>query len=108
MSVKFKKSGFDELSKQLKQMERKAKELNNLKVDFKDMFTEKFMRENTSFSSLQEFADASGFDWSTTESFEAIPDDDMDKFVSSNSKFSSWSDMLNSAGTEFTARHLGF
>ena len=83
-------NGFNDLSKQLNKMAKNAKNLEKKKqISFYELFTEKFMTKNTSFKSVDEFADASNFDWSTDISFEAIPENEMDKFVVSNSKFSS-------------------
>lgn len=102
-------NGFNDLSKQLNKMAKNAKNLEKKKqISFYELFTEKFMTKNTSFKSVDEFADASNFDWSTDISFEAIPENEMDKFVVSNSKFSSWNDMLGSATEEYFVKQLGF
>ena len=85
-------NGFNDLSKQLNKMAKNAKNLEKKKqISFYELFTEKFMTKNTSFKSV-----------------EAIPENEMDKFVVSNSKFSSWNDMLGSATEEYFVKQLRF
>ena len=106
--MSFKIKGFDKLQKQLKDMEKAAKELQNTKtVAFDDLFISPFMRKYTKFSSFDEFLKAGDFTVNSQEDFEAIPDAKMDAHVSKTTKFSSWQSMLNKAGEEYAARKLG-
>lgn len=99
--------GLKEFQKQLKDMEKAAKELEGeQEVPFSELFTDSFLRKYTDFSSFEEFESQEIFD--KYPSFEEIPDKEMDEFVSSNTKFSDWEDMLGTAGTEYAARKLGF
>ena len=105
----FKTTGFDELEKQLKQMEKAAKELEKTKqVSFGELFTTSFMRKYTSFSTLDELFSTGGFKVESQEDFEAIPDDDLDKHIASSTKFNNWEDMLGEAASLYVAKKLGF
>lgn len=107
MSVKI--TGLDKLEKQLKQMEKGAKELSKTKhVSFEDLFSTSFMRKYTSFSSMDELLDAGDFKVESQEDFEAIPDDEFDKYIAANTKFKNWEDMLSEATSQYAAKKLGF
>ena len=106
MSVKF--SGFDELQKELKKMADGAKELERTKeVPFSELFTTKFMKKHSSFSSFDEFLDAGNFNVKSSEDFDAIPDDVLDRHVSAYTNFTDWDDMLGTATDEYVSRKLG-
>lgn len=99
-------NGFDALSKELDNMARKAKELEGQRtVDLSELFNNKFMISNTKFSSFDDFAEASKFDWSDIE---AIPEVELDIFISKTSSFSSWEEMYGEAATNYYAKQLGF
>lgn len=105
----FKITGLDKLEKQLKQMEKGAKELSKTKhVSFGELFPVLFMRKYTSFSSMDELLDAGGFKVESQEEFEAIPDVEFDKHIAANTRFKSWEDMLGEATSQYAAKKLGF
>ena len=104
----FKTTGFGKLEKQLKQMEKGAKELSKTKqVSFGELFTTSFMRKYTSFSTLDELFAAGGFNVESQEDFEAIPDDEFDKHIASSTKFKNWEDMLGEATSQYVTKKLG-
>lgn len=105
----FKITGLDKLEKQLKQMEKGAKELSKTShVSFEELFPVSFMRKYTSFSSMDELLDAGGFKVESQEDFEAIPDIEFDKHIRENTRFKSWEDMLGEATSQYAAKKLGF
>lgn len=105
----FKIQGFDKLEKELKQLQKNAKKLSNTKqVSFKELFPNSFMKKYTSFSSMEELLDKSGFDVKSTEDFKAIPADLLDKYIASNTKFKSWEEMLEKATSQYAMKKLGF
>ncbi len=109
MSSSIKVKGLDKLEKQLKQMEKGAKELSHTKqVSFGELFTTSFMNKYTSFSTLDELLKAGGFNVESEEDFEAIPDAEFDKHIAATTKFRNWEDMLSEATTQYAARKLGF
>lgn len=107
MSIKL--DGFDELSKQLKQMQKSAEELEEgQSISFVDLFHEGFMNKYTKFLSIDEFFDNSPFEFESNEDFDKIDENELDKYVVENTDFSSWEDMLGTAGQEHIAKQLGF
>ncbi|QXX72684.1 hypothetical protein FOF38_04845 [Enterococcus faecium] len=102
-------SGFDDLTSHLNKMSKAAQELDgDNEIPMADLLTNSFISKNTSCQSLDEFFEKSGFDVSSEEAFAAIPDEDMDRFVSQNSNFNTWTDMLGTATQEYVAKKLGF
>ncbi len=109
MSSSIKIKGLDKLEKQLKQMQKGAKELSRTKqVSFSELFTTSFMKKYTSFSSMDELLNAGGFKVESQEDFEAIPDTELDRHIADTTKFKNWKDMLNEATTQYAAKKLGF
>ncbi len=107
--MSFKITGLTELQKDLKQMEKAAKELSQTKqVSFDKLFSASFMRKYTSFSSIDEFLNAGGFDAQSQEAFEAIPEEELDKYIANTTNFKNWEDMLGEAGTQYALKKLGF
>lgn len=105
----FKIKGFDDLEKQLKRMERAAKDLENThSVSFDELFLNSFMRKYTNFSNFDQFLSSGNFIVNSQEDFEAIPDNEIDLHVSKTTKFSSWEDMLGKATEEYALKKLGF
>lgn len=98
--------GMKELQKTFSDLEKKINNLND-NVAFDVLFSNSFMSKYTNFSSFDEFLEAGGFNVETQEDFEAIPDDDFDKHVSESTKFSSWEEMLQEAGTLHVKKQLG-
>lgn len=102
-------TGLDKLEKQLKQMQKSAKELSQTKqVSFDELFPTSFMQKYTSFSSMDELLAAGDFKVETQEDFESIPDDEFDKHIISTTKFNSWENMLGEATSQYAAKKLGF
>lgn len=102
MGIKVK--GLDKLNKRFDQLADNARRLANKKeVSFDVLFTDSFMRKYTNFANIDEFEKLSGFDYSDIES---IPDSDLDKFVSDNTSFSKWSEMLGKATELYVASEL--
>lgn len=102
-------SGFDDLQRKLSDMARRAEELDGThQVPLKDLFTRAFMHKHSRFPSFGRFLDASPFKVKTSEDFDAIPDAEMDAYVSSVTDFGSWSEMLGEATQEYISRKMGF
>ena len=102
-------SGLDDLQKELEKMSRLGEELDGThEVPLDDLLARSFMRKHSRFSSFEKFLDASPFTVETPEDFEAIPDAEMDAYVSSVTDFDSWEDMLGEATQEYISRKMGF
>lgn len=104
MGFEFK--GMDKLTKQLKQVEKQAKEAVDGEVKLDQLFTEKFMSENTKVNNMQEFIDASPLSEESIEDVEQFNTPEMDEFVKNQTKFDSWSDILQAASNNHVADML--
>lgn len=101
-------SGFDNFSKKLDQLASNAEALGNTKsASLTDILTPQFIAQHTKFANAGELFAASGFDVNSQSAFEAIPEGELDTFISSVSSFRSWREMLNSAGAAWAKRKLG-
>lgn len=108
-SFKFDDSGIKKLQKELKQMQRAAKELEGThEVPFSDLFTSEFMRKYTPYDSIDALLEAGGFHAETSEEFDAIPEDLFDKHIATTTRFRSWQEMLDTATEQYISRKLGF
>lgn len=106
--MKIKMDGFDDLEKQLKQMEKNIKEFEGGKdVGFEELFDPSFMKRHTNFNSINEFLDESPFTLETNEDFDNLEESELDKYVAETTKFSSWEEMLNTAGEIHLTKKLG-
>lgn len=106
--LSFKVSGFDELRKELTNLQKNAERLSGThQVPLNSLLTAHFMRKNTDFSDFDSFLNADGFG-DKYDDFKAIPDDKLDNHVSSHSNFDSWDEMLNAATKEYISKELGF
>ena len=105
----FRFSGLDDLQKELSEMARRAEELDGThEVPLDELMSRSFMQKHSRFSSFDQFLDASPFTVETSEDFDAIPDAEMDDYVSSVTDFDSWEDMLDEATQEYISRKMGF
>ena len=100
--------GFSDLSKKLGQLADNARALGDTKsASLTDILNPKFISGHTRFQTADEFFEASGFKLESQADFEAIPEDRLDAFVRSVSSFSSWREMLNTAGAAWAKKKLG-
>ncbi|WP_069997741.1 hypothetical protein [Cellulosilyticum sp. I15G10I2] len=107
--MSFELTGLDEFEKGLQDLADRAEALDGEhEVTFEDLFVEDFMASCTQFSSIDELFEKSPFVVNSPEDFEAIPDDELDTYISEVTQFESWEDMLSEAGAQYAARQLGF
>jgi hypothetical protein len=101
--------GFGDLSKKLNQLADNARALGDTKsASLTEILTPQFMSSHTRYQTANEFFEASGFKVDSQADFEAIPEDKLDAFVRSASSFSSWRELLNTAGAAWAKKKLGF
>lgn len=107
--MKFKLDGFDKLEKQLNRIQKNADRISgDNEIPFKDLFNQTFMTANTGFNSIDTFFKESPFLLESEKDFEAIPINELDKYVSMNTSFDSWEKMLNKASQSWVAKQLDF
>ena len=79
-----------DFSNKLNQIGKNAQKTN---YSAEELLTNDFFRKNTKFSSLQEFLDCGNFPYNLKE----IDENAMNTFVSNNTKFNTWVEMLEEA-----------
>ncbi|MFT6789935.1 MAG: hypothetical protein ACJAVX_003320 [Pseudoalteromonas rhizosphaerae] len=100
MSVKIDRRGLDKLVK------------NAEKLHGENTFTlgealnDEFISSNSSYSSLEEMIESSGFVVKTLEEFAAIPDNEWETFIVNNTSFESWESMQIRAHEELIHKRL--
>ncbi|SFE88484.1 hypothetical protein [Peptostreptococcus sp. D1] len=95
--------GIDNFINTLEQLSNNAKDLSSTtSINLEDAFTESFMSTHTKFNDFQSFLESGGFKASNQEEFDSIDTDKLDEYVSQNTSFNSFEDML----TEATMPHL--
>lgn len=95
-------NNFDKVAKDL---EKKAKAING-PVSFATLFNSSFMAKYTNLKAFEELLSLGGYIVNSKEDFEAIPEDEFDKLISENTKFSSWEEMYTKAAEEYVVSKL--
>ncbi len=100
--------GFDKFSKKLDELSNNANKLSETKsASMGEILTPEFVSRHTRFSNIDELFKAGGFGAESQAQFEAIPEDQLDAFIRTESPYQSWREMLNAAGAEWAKRKLG-
>lgn len=66
-------------------------------LDIHKAFNKEFMSKYTEYECLESFLEAGGFSFD----IESIPEDALNQYVSSNTDFEDWQEMLDAAVAEF-------
>ena len=94
--------------KPLDDLARRAQELDGQhEISIASLLTADFLGQCSRFKSADELFEASGFSVHSAEDFRAIPDAEWDTFISGNTKFANWQDLLSAAVKEWTIKQLG-
>lgn len=105
----FEISGLKELQKGLEVLAERTQALHGEhSVPLSDLLTRSFLSSCSRFLSLDEFFAASGFPVNSEEDFAAIPDEQWDAFIRTDTTFSNWQEMLGAAGEAWVQTRLGF
>jgi|GEM_PF-2718404 len=88
----------EEFESSLEKMQENAENLGGgSDVSLSDLLSNSFLAEHSRFASLEEFTEASGLDFGSSQSFDAIDPVVLDSFVQENSSFANWQEMINEA-----------
>lgn len=90
--------------------------LNNLQSSFEkvqgkhdvaveDLFTDEFIQTHTKFDTFSDFWESANI---TSKSLNEVPSDQIDPFITENTNFSDFDEMLSVATTDWTRRQVGF
>ncbi|MGC7870721.1 hypothetical protein ACPUYX_04215 [Desulfosporosinus sp. SYSU MS00001] len=73
-------------------------------VTLSEICTPEFMKLYTQFESIEEFFSAGGFNVTTEEDYDAIPDKTIDAYVANTTNFPTWKEMLTEAADNYIKR----
>lgn len=105
----FEIKGLDDFSNRLDQLSENAQSISGThEYSFKEVFTDKFMIEHTNFSTIDEFLFSSPEKISNSEEFEKADESILDIFVSEQTKFKTWKEMMSAAAQILIMKKLGF
>lgn len=94
--------GFKGIDNLIDQKLKNLKELEKIKeIPFHLLFNSKFLAKCSSFISLDDMIEKSGFKVKTAEDFKAIPDDEWENFITQNTTYSSWEEMQKDAARQY-------
>lgn len=90
------------------QMQKNLEEIGNTGLQFTlgELLNPSFLSECSSFTSLEDMLEKSGFKAKTKEDFAAIPDDEWDRFITENTTYDNWKDMQVAAVNKLAAKQF--
>ena len=107
--MSFKIKGLDDFSNRLNQLSENAQSISGThEYSFKEIFSDKFMIEHTNLSTIDEFLLSSPEKISNAEEFEKADEAILDVFVSEQTKFKTWKEMMSAAAQILIMKKLGF
>lgn len=91
----------------LNKLEQNISELpENESIPLNELMNPNFISNCSQFSDLEELMRASGFKVASKEDFEAIPEQEWEKFIQENTSYESWTEMQQSAGVNYVKSKL--
>lgn len=90
--MKFDLRGLDQLEKNLSEVS------GTHSIPLDDLMTPDFISSCSQYSNFEELIEASGFKVETEEDFAAIPDQEWEQFIQTNTSYGSWIEMQKAAG----------
>jgi hypothetical protein len=104
----FELEGLDELKNKLNDIARRADGMDGEnEVPVTELCNPSFMKEHTSYSSFEDLLEDGGYEVTSPEDFEAVPDDEFDQHIQRNTSFDSWEGMMGAAVQAWAAKELG-
>lgn len=98
---------FENLSKKLSKLTDNAKELEKTSsIPFEELLTSTFLKKYTSLDSLELFIKDSPFTDVNFSNFENISEIELDNYVRTISSFSTWSEFIKTACSEYVRNKL--
>lgn len=98
---------FSGLDKVFDELNQKAEQLSG-SYDFDEIFPKSYMQSVSKYDSIEDFLKASPETITNAEEFEKADEAVLDVFVSENTNFSTWQEMLNDASSRFVVEKLKF
>ena len=105
----FEINGLDDFSNRLDQLSENAQSVAGThEYSFTEVFSDEFMIEHTNFSTIDDFLLSSPEKISNAEEFEKADESILDVFVSEQTKFDTWKEMMSAAAQILIMKKLGF
>ena len=98
IKIKSNTGGLDKLSKNMKTLSGEVK--------LSEWMNQKFISKYSNFNDIANLFEKSGFNIENKEDFEAIPDDQLNEFITNNTSFNSWEEMQKKAMEEYVKEKL--
>nr|WP_181717112.1 hypothetical protein [Psychrobacter sp.]QJS05558.1 phage protein [Psychrobacter sp.] len=93
--------------KGLDQLENNVSELSNTdSIALEDLMNPSFISSCSQYSNFKELIDASGFKIESEKDFTAIPDQEWEQFIQTNTSYESWIEMQEAAGLSYVTTNL--
>ena len=93
--------------KGLDQLEKNVSELSGTSsIPLGDLMNPGFISSCSQYSNLEELIEASGFKVETEEDFAAIPDQEWEQFIQTNTSYEGWIEMKDAALNRYVAANL--
>lgn len=101
--MKLEIDGLDKTLNKLKRIEKNSKQIDGKKitVPLKELVNDQFVQKNTKFRNLDEMVEKSGYE---LEDFGELKE--VDRFISQNSRFSSWEELRSKAISEWGMKQI--
>lgn len=96
MNIKYDGKGIDNLTKRFSNLAYDGKNLGTT-YQLGEMFTERFMKTYTEFSTIDEFWNASPFLTEKEEDFDNINETELDRYVGEVTSFGNWNELVEKA-----------
>jgi len=107
MSIKV--TGLDQFRQKLDDLKNKVQSISGERsIPINELLTPDFLAACSTFSSAEEMFERSGFKVESQEDFAAIPDDAWDDFISVNTSYLNWQEMLQQAAAAWVKARLRF
>ncbi|WP_125779588.1 hypothetical protein [Pseudoalteromonas rubra] len=100
MSVKSNTDGLDKLISNAEELD------GSHEVPMDRLLNHEFLSDCSSYSSFEQLIEGGGFKVKSAADFKAIPDEEWDRHISSNTSYDSWDSMLQSALESYTRNLL--
>lgn len=103
----FDASGFDDVMNELNDIADKAHDLNGTKVSLFELFDSDYMDLHANSLTIDEFLSRGNAIVESEEDLESLSSDEFNLYVSDNTDFSSWDEMLEDATNSYLEKQLG-
>ena len=93
--------------KGLDQLEKNVSKLSGIEsIPLDDLMNPSFISSCSQYSNFEELIEAAGFKVESEEDFAAIPDQEWEQFIQTNTSYEGWIEMQEAAGLSYVTANL--